>query len=219
MIRVMLVDDHASLRGAFSLVMEHQPDMVVVAEAGSVSEARAYLQSEDANIDVAILDFDLPDGTGDELIGDLQAINPRVEVLVLSGVAEDAQFARAVEAGASGVLHKAAPTSEVLGSVRRLAAGEQLLSAQEIIRMLRLAGRQREEERDSRLLLDSLTVREREVLQLLAEGLGNKEIAERLGVSERTSRNQMSSIITKLGVNSRLQALIFAVRHGAVRLP
>lgn len=218
MIRILLVDDHASFRGAFALVFESEPDMTVVAEAGSVAEARRFLAGEHPDVDVAVLDFDLPDGSGEELIGDLRDRNPHAEALLLSGVADETQFALAVEAGASGVLHKTAPTIQVVEAIRRLAAGEQLLSPEEILRMIRLAGRHRQEEREARTLVDQLTTREREVLQALADGLGDRELAARLGISVRTARNHMTSILAKLHVRSRLQALVFAVRNDVVRI-
>lgn len=218
MIRVLLVDDHASLRGALALVFDAEPGMTVAAEAGSLAETRALLNAGSAGFDVALLDFDLPDGSGDGLISELHGRNPHAQVLLLSGVADEPQRALAVEAGATGVLHKSAPTEEVVEAVRRLAAGQQLLSPQETLAMLRLACKHQQQELAARRLLDKLSDRERDVLRALAEGLGDKEIAERLGIHARTARNHMARILAKLHVKSRLQALLFAARHGVVSI-
>ncbi len=214
MIRVLLVDDHLSFREAMAIVFGLQPDITVVAQAGSLAEARDVL----ADVDVAVVDLGLPDGSGLDLIGELRAVNPQGAVLVLTASSDRTQFARAVEAGAAGVLHKSTPLHELVGAVRRLTAGEQLLSVSEVLELLRLAGQQRRQDRDAGLALRGLTPREREVLQLLTEGLNDKEIAQRLHVSPQTARTHMENILNKLGVNSRLQALVFALRHGVVTL-
>ena len=214
MIRVLLVDDHLSFREAMSIVFGLQPDITVVAQAGSLAEARDVL----ADVDIAVVDLGLPDGSGLDLIGELRAVSPQSAVLVLTASSDRAQFARAVEAGAAGVLHKSTPLHELVDAVRRLTAGEQLLSVSEVLELLRLAGQQRRQDRDAALALRGLTPREREVLQLLTEGLNDKEIAQRLHVSPQTARTHMENILNKLGVNSRLQALVFALRHGVVTL-
>ena len=214
MIRVLLVDDHLSFREAMAIVFGLQPDITVVAQAGSLAEARDVL----ADVDVAVVDLGLPDGSGLDLIGELRAVNPQSVVLVLTASSDRTQFARAVEAGAAGVLHKSTPLHELVGAVRRLTAGEQLLSVSEVLELLRLAGQQRRQDRDAGQALRGLTPREREVLQLLTEGLNDKEIAQRLHVSPQTARTHMENILNKLGVNSRLQALVYALRHGVVTL-
>ena len=127
-------------------------------------------------------------------------------------------MARAVEAGAAGVLHKSTPIKEIVDAVRRLKAGEALLSSGEIIEMLRLVGRERQEEHDVRRAIEQLTPREREVLQALAEGLESKDIAERLNITVETERTHMVNILHKLNVHSRLQALVIAARYGLVQI-
>jgi DNA-binding NarL/FixJ family response regulator len=125
-------------------------------------------------------------------------------------------MARAVEAGAAGFLHKSAGMVEVMEAIRRLRAGETLLPVEEVVELLRFAGSRREHEHEARLAIAQLTPREKDVLQALAEGLDGKEIAEQLGISDKTERNHMASILAKLGVHSRLQALVFALRHSVV---
>ena len=217
-IRVMLVDDHTTFRQPLALMLGLEPDVVVVAEAGSLVEAREILEDDGLEVDVAVVDLDLPDGSGTAFIRDLRRLRPRAAALVLSALSEPAQLAPAIEAGAAGVMHKAVRMGDLLEAVRRLHAGEQLLSQQEVIEALRFVVRERESEREARLAIDKLTAREREVLQALAEGLGDKEIAERLYVGTGTVHTHVTSILSKLGVSSRLQALVFAVRHSVIRI-
>jgi DNA-binding NarL/FixJ family response regulator len=212
--RVLLVDDHATFREPLAFMFEREPEFEVKAEAGSLAEARGMLEG----VDLAVVDLDLPDGNGTELIGELRAANPRGAVLVLTASAERDAYARAVEAGAAGVLHKSVRIKEVVGAARRLMAGEPLLSTGEVVELLQLAGRRREENHDARRAVESLTPREREVLESLAEGLSDKQISERLNVGIGTVRNHVVNIFNKIGVHSRLQALLFAVRQGIVEI-
>jgi two-component system nitrate/nitrite response regulator NarL len=137
-------------------------------------------------------------------------------VLVLTASADREAYARAVEAGAAGVLNKSVSIREVIEAARRLVDGEAVLSTDEIAELIRLAGSQRERDRETQRAIESLTRREREVLRLLAEGLSDKEIAERLYVGSGTVRSHVVYIFAKLEVHSRLQALVFAARHGLI---
>jgi DNA-binding NarL/FixJ family response regulator len=213
---ILLVDDHASFRQTLAFVFDQQPDFEVVAQAGSLAEARRVMGSREA--DLGVIDLSLPDGEGVELIEDLCEANPQFAALVLTASLDRAEHARAIEAGAAGVLHKSADVDEILDATRRLAAGETLISPEELVEMLRLAGQSREEEREARARIEQLTRREMEVLKALGEGLSNKEIAERLHMSVDTERTHMMNILNKLGVHSRLQALLFAARYGLVEL-
>lgn len=216
--RVLLVEDHTSFRQTLALVFEWEPGFEVVAQAGTVAGAREALNGCEGGIDVGIFDLSLPDGEGTELIGELREANPGFRALVLTGSLDRADFGRAVEAGAAGVLHKTAGLEEILDAVRRLVAGEALLSADEIVELLELASNAREQERKARIIAERLTPREREVLQALADGLNNKEIASRLHISVDTQRTHVFNILNKTGAHSQLQALMFAVRHGLVEL-
>ena len=216
MIRVLLLEDHASFRQALALIIEREPDFSVVAQAGSLAEARALLPQD---VDVAVVDLSLPDGEGRTVITALHRASPRTRVLVLTASLDPVQRAQAVEAGAAGVLHKAAALDEIVSAVRRLGAGEWLFAPHELVEMLRFVSRHRDQQHEATLLLQQLTPREREVLQALATGLDSKEIAERLYITVETERTHMVNILSKLGVHSRLQALVFALRHGAVAIP
>ncbi|HZB09190.1 MAG TPA: response regulator transcription factor, partial [Rubrobacter sp.] len=165
-----------------------------------------------------VIDLTLPDGEGTELIEELREANPDFAALVLTASLDRTEHARAVEAGAAGVLHKSTDVDAILDATRRLGEGETLLSEDELIALLRLAGRNREEAVEARASIEQITPREKEVLQKLAEGLSNKEIAARLHMSVDTERTHMMNILNKLGVHSRLQALVFAARHGLVEI-
>ena len=216
--RILLVEDHASFRQALAFMFDREEEFVVVGQAGSLAEARDFLNGSADATDVAVCDLALPDGDGFDLIEELVAKGSKVTTLVLSASLEPARFARAVEAGASGVLHKAAAIGDIVDAVRRLKAGEALLSPNEIIEMLRLVSRKRQEEMEAQKSIDRLTRREREVLQALAEGLDSRDIAEKLHITVETERTHMVNILNKLDVHSRLQALVFAARNGVVEI-
>jgi DNA-binding NarL/FixJ family response regulator/signal transduction histidine kinase len=218
--RILLVEDHASFREAATSVFEQEPGFEVVGQAGSLAEARKIIKDGAAGeVDVAIVDLGLPDGYGGELIKELREASPQAQVLVLSATVERSEIARAVEAGAAAILHKSEGIEKVVEDVRRLRAGETLLPMQEVVELLRFASSRRDQERVEREALERLTPREIEVLEALAEGLDSKDIARRLSISPTTERNHVASILTKLGVHSRLQALVFALRHGIARTP
>ena len=213
-IRILLVEDHASLRQAVASLFDREPGFTVVGQAGSLAEARAMLD----RVDVAIVDLDLPDGYGGDLIEEMRDANPHAMALVLSAYFDRADMARAVEAGAAGVLHKSVGIDEIVKAVRRLRAGESLMPLEEVVELLRFAGSHRKQEQEAHQAIAELTPREKEVLRALADGLGGQEIADQLNISLSTERNHMASIMAKLGVHSRLQALVFALRHGVVNM-
>ena len=214
--RILLVEDHASFRQTLAFVFDQGSEFEVVAQAGSLAEARQVMDG--LEVDLGVMDLSLPDGEGIELIKDLREANPHFAALVLTASLDRAEHARAAESGAAGILHKSAGVDEIMDATRRLGEGETLLSQEELIALLRLAGQSREEEREARASMEQITPREKEVLQALAEGLSNKEIAARLHVSVDTERTHMMNILNKLGVHSRLQALLFAARHGLVEI-
>ena len=215
--RILLVEDHASFRQALAFMFEREKEFVVTGQAGTLAEAHAFIRKARDGLDVAVVDLGLPDGDGFELIEELSS-RPDVTTLVLSASLEPARFAQAVEAGASGVLHKSAAIGEIVDAVRRLRSGEALLSPAEVIEMLRMVSRRRQEEYEAKKAIEKLTPREKQVLQALAEGLDSKDIAGKLHITIETERTHMVNILNKLDVHSRLQALVFAARHGLVEI-
>lgn len=214
--RILLVEDHTSFRQTLAYLFDQQPDFRVVAQAGTLFEARQVMEGSEA--DLGVIDLTLPDGEGTGLIGELRDANADFAALVLTASLDRADHARAVEAGAAGILHKSADVDVILDATRRLGEGETLFSQDELVELLRLAGQNREEELEARVSIEQITPREREVLRSLAEGLSNKEIAAQLHMSVDTERTHMMNILNKLGVHSRIQALLFAARHGLVEI-
>jgi DNA-binding NarL/FixJ family response regulator len=218
MIRVMLVEDHASSREPLAFMIEQEPDMTVVAQAGTLAQAREGLAVVAPILDYAIVDLELPDGEGADVIRGLRAANRRIQALVLSAYTDLDHVSLAVEAGAAGVVHKTARIAEVIGAIRRLEAGEPLLSAAEMVELCRVGRDRRRAREEAATMLAKLTPREMEVLRALAEGLSDKQIAERLYVGDGTVRSHLVNVFAKLEVASRLEAVLFAIRHSAVEV-
>jgi DNA-binding NarL/FixJ family response regulator len=216
MIRVLLLDDHASFRELLALRLAREPDIAVVMEASSLAEGHQAVGQ--VEVDVALVDLDLPDGSGVDLIRELRTVNPQAQTVLLTASGDRHLHAEAVAAGASGILNKTVGSAEIIGAIRRLFAGEALLSPSEAIELFRLADQRREAEMSAHRVVEQLTPRERDLLRLLAEGLADAAIAERLSISPKTVRNQMVGLLAKLNVDSRLQALVVAARHGIVTI-
>jgi DNA-binding NarL/FixJ family response regulator len=215
-IRVLLLDDHTSFRELLALRLAREPDLAVVVEASSLAEGRQAVSQVEA--DVALIDLDLPDGSGVEFIRDIRTVNPQAQAVLLTASGDRHLHAEAIAAGASGVLSKTVGSAEIIGAIRRLFAGEVLLSPHEAIELFRLADQRREAERSTHRIVEQLTPREQDLLLLLAEGLADAAIAERLSISPKTVRNQMVGLLAKLNVDSRLQAVVEAARHGIVTI-
>lgn len=213
MVRVLILDDHAAFREPLRFMFEREPEFEVSGEAGNLEEARGMLE----DVDVAVVDLNLPDGHGSEILPELRRRSPKALALVLTASADRAEYARAVEAGAAGVLHKSSRISEIISATRRLLVGEALLSPEETVELLRLYHQHQEQTREARESIGRLTPREREILQCLVQGLSDKEISDRLYVSVGTVRNHVASTLSKLRVHSRLQALVLAIQHGLVK--
>jgi DNA-binding NarL/FixJ family response regulator len=213
-VRVLLVDDHAAFRQPLAHLLRREPGVTEVDEAASVAEARPRL----AGADVVVLDVHLPDGNGLDLLRDHHHSKPDAIVLVLSGSSDELELAHAIEAGASAVLDKTTGIEQIFDAVGKLGRGEAVMTSAEVIAKLRLAGRARERSADAARKLARLTPREREVLQALGDGLADKDVAVRLGVSPDTARNHVANLIAKLEVDSRLQAVLFGIRNGLIEI-
>ena len=214
-IRVLLVDDQALVRTGFAMMLAAQDDMVVAGEAGDGAEALAVLATIEA--DVVVMDLRMPvmDGvTATERIC-RQPGGPRVLALTTFDTDQDA-FA-ALRAGASGFLLKNAPPQDLLAAIRIVAAGDAVVAPRITRRLLtRFADQLRTPEATGDRLA-SLTPRERDVLDLVAAGLTNPEIAERLRVAEATVKTHFGKVLAKLGLRDRVQAVVFAYENGLIR--
>jgi len=217
-LRIMLVEDHTSFRQALAFMLDRDPSFEVVAQAGTLADARRILDERETQegIDAAVIDLALPDGNGADFIGDLRSHNPALEVLVLSATLSQANLAKAVEAGASGVLDKLAGIGEIVGALRRVVSGAALPSQQGVVDALRSADRQPNPDSDAHVAVGRITPREREVLRALAEGLDSEGVAERLSITVEEERARMADLLVKLGARTRLQAIAVAARLGVV---
>jgi DNA-binding NarL/FixJ family response regulator len=214
MIRILLVDDHAVLRSSLGLTLNQYPELSVVAEAGSLAEARRSL----SGVDVALLDLDLPDGVGTQIIPEMRAVNPPGAAVVLTASLDQRDYARAIERGATSVLYKAASIDAVVDAIHKASTGQSIHSQDELFTYLRILSRDHERDAQTQRLLAQITPREHDLLRALADGLSDQEIADRLAISVRTVQSHMLNVMEKLDVHSRLQALVAAVRHGLVQI-
>jgi DNA-binding NarL/FixJ family response regulator len=213
-IRLLLVDDHHAFRLPFALMLDDEADLTVVAQADSLPEVRALLPDFAGLIDVALIDLHFPEGNGIDIVREVRTGNPQGHILVLTGESRTTLQAQAIEAGAVGIISKTWEPSMIAAAIRRVHAGYPVQPVQEIVDLLRSAAAERERGRQLEVGLAHLSSREREVLALLAEGLDNKAIGERLHISQETARTHVVKLLAKLGLESRLQAGILAFRQG-----
>ncbi|MDT0342252.1 response regulator transcription factor [Streptomyces litchfieldiae] len=210
-ITVFLLDDHEVVRRGVHELLATEPDIEVVGEAGTAAEALTRIPA--ARPDVAVLDVRLPDGSGVEVCRDIRSHDDSVRALMLTSYADDEALFDAIMAGASGYVLKAIRGTELLAAVRDVAAGKSLLDPDATRRVLdRLRGGG-EGEGDDRLA--RLTDQERRILALIGDGLTNRAIGEELHLAEKTIKNYVSSLLSKLGMERRSQAAAYVARRQA----
>jgi DNA-binding NarL/FixJ family response regulator len=206
-IRVFLVDDHEIVRRGIADLLDAETDIEVVGEAGTAAQARARIAA--TNPDVAVLDVRLPDGSGIDVCREVRSSQPGVRCIILTAYDDDDALRAAVIAGASGYVLKDIRGGKLIESVRRAAAGKNLIDpaiAQRVVSQLKSTT-------PADPLLDALSLRERQILALIADGLTNRQIGDRLTLAEKTVKNYVSSLLSKLGLEHRTQAAIFHVEH------
>jgi DNA-binding NarL/FixJ family response regulator len=207
-IRVMLVDDHEIVRRGLRDLLDGEPGVEVVAEAGSVAEA--LTRANATTPDVAVVDVRLPDGDGVALCRSLRELADPPHCLVLTAFDDEHALVEAIMAGASGYLLKQVRGQDVVHAVREVAAGRSLLDPVTTARVLERMRRSAQTDE-----LAALTERERRVLELIGEGLSNREIGERLFLAEKTVKNYVTSVLAKLGMERRTQAVAWVARRSA----
>jgi DNA-binding NarL/FixJ family response regulator len=209
-IRVFLLDDHEVVRRGVRDLLETQDDITVVGEAGTAEEARNRIPV--CEPDVAVLDVQLEDGTGIEVCRDIRSDHPEIHCLMLTSFADDQALLDSVMAGAAGYVLKQIRGSELVDNVRKVAAGRSLLDAGAVARMVERLTDDRAPDRSDPRTAD-LSPQERRILDLLAEGLTNREIGERMFLAEKTVKNYVSNLLMKLGMKRRTEAAVFAARQ------
>ena len=203
-IRILSVDDHPLLREGIAMLIENQPDMVLVAQAATGREAIEQFRQH--RPDVTLMDLRLPDISGIDALIAIRSESPHAYVVMLTTFEGDVEIQRALEAGARGYLLKTAPAKELVEVIRQTHAGKKHIPTEVAAQLVEHMGD------------EALTAREVEVLKSLAEGNRNKDIGERLFISEETVKVHIKHIMEKLGANDRTQAVAIAVRRGIIQL-
>jgi len=212
-VRVLILDDHELVRIGLRRLIEEHDDLVLVGEASSAAEALGLLATVRA--DVAVLDVRLPDAGGVEVCREVRSRHPEVQCLMLTAAADESTLFGAIMAGAAGYVLKQSAGTTLIDAIRSVARGESQLDpsvTRPILDRLR-SGSQDDE------LLHRLTPQELRILNMIAEGRTNREIAERMYLAEKTVKNYVSSMLTKLGMQRRSQAAAYAARLGDRILP
>jgi len=199
--RVLVVEDHQVVAEGLAALINDQKDMKVIGQAGSVAESIA--RSAELEPDLVLIDFRLTDGTGVDAAAGIRQVRPDTKLIFLTREDSDAARYAAVEAGASAFIHKSRAAQDVVDAIRTVADGGTLFTPRTIAQLLN-------NQRESEAQLERLTPREKEVLRLMAEGTSSRDIARRLGISYTTVRTHIRSLGSKLGVHSKLEAIVKA---------
>ena len=212
---MFLLDDHEVVRRGLADLLQAEGDIEVVGESGSAVEATNRAPA--LRPDVAILDARLPDGSGIDVCRDIRAVDPSIKGLILTSYEDDEALFAAIMAGAAGYVLKQIRGTDLVDAVRRVAAGQSLLDPAVTARVLERIRTGIEEPSE----LKALTDQERRILEYIAEGLTNHEIAQRMFLADKTVKNYVSSVLAKLGLERRTQAAVLATRllGGAGRKP
>jgi two-component system nitrate/nitrite response regulator NarL len=216
-IRIQLVEDHSIVRAGLRMLIESHPDLTIVGEAANGSEALA--RAENLQPDIILLDLSLGEESGLDLLPRLQSVAGQARVILLTGVRDPEQHRRAVRLGAMGVVLKEEAAHVLLDAIQKVHAGEVWLDPSMVASMLGELSRPRqaEEPNPEAARIASLSERECEIIALLCQGMANKQVANELSISEVTVRYHLSNIYQKLGVEGRLELVIYAFRHGLAK--
>ncbi len=214
-ISVVIVDDHRAFGEALAIALEKEHDLEVVAVTADGAEA-VHVAAE-VRPDVILLDLEMPGMGGLEASPRIREASEGTTIIILTGSEDTLAHGRAVEAGAHGFLQKTAAIGEVADAVRRAHSGGSLNPQDEVAAALERVRRARTRNGDMKRRLDRLTPRELEILQLLSDGRSPDDIAVELGVSRHTLRTHVQNVLMKLGVHSKLDAIVAAIRHGKVQ--
>jgi DNA-binding NarL/FixJ family response regulator len=206
-VRIFLLDDHEVVRRGVRDLLEAESDLEVVGEASTAAEAMARIPA--LRPDVAVLDVRLPDGDGVSVCREIRSRMPEVQCLMLTSFSDDEALFDAILAGAAGYVLKQIRGSDLIGAVRTVASGQSLLDPRTTARVMERL-RSDAERKDP---LAGLSDQERRVLELIGEGLTNRQIGERMFLAEKTVKNYVSSLLAKLGMERRTQAAVFSAQH------
>ena len=209
-LKILIVDDHDIVRKGLAMLVSRQEDLSVVAEAGTVAEA--VEKARESVPDVVVMDIRLPDGSGIEACRDIRDENAEVKVLMLTSYSDEEAVLGSIMAGASGYLLKEIRSQEIVDAIRRVGSGQSLLDPAVTASVLERVRRGKEED-----VLAQLTEQEQKILELIAQGQTNREIAGQINLSDKTVKNYVSNILGKLEVSRRSQAAAFLAERRARR--
>ena len=217
MIRIVMIEDHHILVDSLSLMLRYEPDMEFLGSADSLEKGRRLLKETEP--DVLLLDVGLPDGSGLDLIPEVNQISPETNIIVLTSLTDETTLMRVVDSGISGFVSKDSQLSELLLTIRKAADGEIVMPTSLLVGLLMRMPRDRGAAYQDDKGWERLTVREQEVLELLASGKTGDEIAESLHIAPLTVRTHIRNIMAKMGVHSRLEAVTFGIKNGIIDPP
>ena len=216
-LRVLVCDDHAQDRRGLQLVLDQEPDLELVGEASDGVEV--VQRAQELMPDVILMDVRMPKRSGIEAASDIRDLLPHVKILMLTISDEEADLYEAIKAGASGYLLKEIPIEEVADAIRSVWAGQSRISPSMASKLLtEFAAISKASEEKPQIATPKLTDREMEVLQLVAQGLNNRDIAKQLFISENTVKNHIRNILEKLHLHSRMEAVVYAVREKMIEI-
>ncbi len=216
-ITVAIVEDHRVFVDSLGIVIRQEPDFELLGAAETLSAARNLIRENLPN--VLLLDVALPDGNGLDLVDFVKNVSPQTQIVVLTSLTDESTLMRAIDSGVSGFISKSSPLTELLSAIRNAAQGEIVIPASLLVGLLIRMPRDRAAAYREEQGWERLTVREQEILEMLAMGKTGDDIANELHIALLTVRTHIRNILSKLGVHSRLEAVAFGLKEGLIKPP
>jgi len=217
MITVAMLEDHQILVDSLSLMLRYEADFEFLGSASTISNGQRLIK--ETTPDVLLLDVGLPDGNGLDLIPEVNRISPETNIIVLTSLSDEATLMRVIDSGISGFVSKNSQLSDLLETIRKAADGEIVMPTSLLVGLLMRLPRDKAAAYQEEKGWERLTVREQEVLELLASGKSGNEIAEELHIAPLTVRTHIRNLMSKMGVHSRLEAVAFGMKNGLIDPP
>lgn len=217
MIRVAIIEDHQILVDSLGLMLRYEQDMEFLGAASSLSDGQILV--ENCSPDVLLLDVGLPDGNGLDMIPQVNTASPDTNIIVLTSLSDEPTLMRVVDSGISGFVSKDSQLSDLLETIRKAADGEIVMPTSLLMGLLMRLPRDKAAAYKDERGWERLTIREQEILELLAKGKSGNEIAEELHIAPLTVRTHIRNMMSKMGVHSRLEAVAFGLKNGIIDPP
>lgn len=217
MITVAMIEDHTILVDSLSLMLRYESDIDFLGSASTISKGQSLV--EETNPDVLLLDVGLPDGSGLDLIPEVKRVSPDTNIVVLTSLSDETTLMRVIDSGISGFVSKNSQLSDLMETIRKAADGEIVIPTSLLVGLLMRLPRDKAAAYQDEKGWGRLTVREQEVLELLARGKSGNEIAEELHIAPLTVRTHIRNLMAKMGVHSRLEAVTFGLKNGLIDPP